>query len=170
MESKINLEELLLHQLDRTYEMKGRLEAKAVGFLAAVALIMGVLVDYAVKLNEIDVCPIFKWTCFSMDAMLFSLSLMLLIMTALTLKPVRTQYFEFNDLKKLCNDAINSNDDSSIANKEILDANETMVLENDTSIHKLEKNNKRVSIGVIVLAIGFVFESILFFVLLGVSI
>lgn len=166
MESRINLEDLLLHQLDRTFEMKGRLESKAVGFLTAIALIIGTLVNFLLHMLDLDICPIFKWLCFWVYVVLFTFSVILFLISAFTLKPKKTQWLEFNELF----DLFKQSDAESKTNldEKIIYAVKTIVNQNDTTILRLEKYNKVVAFGLIVLGIFFVFACILFFISIGV--
>lgn len=169
MEGKERFKELLLEQLTNTFEMKGRLEAKAIGFLAFIALIMGVLIDFIGYFNEFELCPELKLIGIIFCGITFVLAMILLFMAAFTLHPKEISYFDFGLLKEFYDSEEFSTSNVEEIDASILESNNKMALDNYNMIKELEKQNSLVSKGVMILLLLFSFSSVLFFITLGVA-
>lgn len=164
-ENKISLEELILKQLDWSLEMKSRLEAKAVGYLAFITLILTILSDFLKDVYPSNICSLFKWTCIGFFIATFIVGLILLVLCAKMLLPKNIEYFSCKKLMDLHYETKNS--DNSDNDDYILSENEKFIEKNEKTIARLDSYNKSIAFGLIYMIIGFIISSILFFVFIG---
>ena len=162
MDSKINLEEFILHQLDWSLERKSRLETKAVGYITAVALIIGVLGNFIGDIKSFDICPLFKWFCFGGYILLFLICGKILYLCSRMLLPREIGYF---DSEKL----IDKYWKQESTDKGIITACQNFIRTNEKAVISLKDDNKKIAKDLKILVIGFICASITFFTALGVA-
>ena len=167
MDSKINLEELILTQLDRSLEMKNRLETKAIGYITAIALILTILENFIEAVYELKLHLLLKWGFLSFYILVFLLGLVLLFLCTKMLLPKKISYFDANKLLDFYNKLSEKKEINS--DEVILSENKKYIAINTTTIEILDSYNKKVSHGLLFLVFGMFVSSISFFILLGVA-
>ncbi len=150
------LQNLLLQDLDRSLDMRNRLEAKAIGYMAGIALILNLLYGFIkdVKNSEAYCCcsTICLITCITS----FIIGTILLLLFSIMLFPKPTSFFFAEDFGEFTN---SEELDRTLLLKESCDFIKT----NNKTISILNKFNLIISVGLIILGILFLFDCMLYF-------
>ena len=160
MENKINLEELMLRQYNEALASKDRLESKIAAYLAANALILGVLVTFisilygCKEINEIH-------SFLLLNMVSFTIGLLNLLISIFILLPRRQWSFSSEKLLRIY--FSDNNFDS-----ELLMQNEKIIFKNKRVINLIRTGSHIVSFGLMLQILVFTIVSLEFFkILLG---
>ena len=163
MENTVNIFDLVVQELNRTESLKSSIEAKAIGFMTPVTLILGILVTFLAEVyKRKDVCQMAWNMLFLVSAILFVLCVVLLVLFAKVLMPSEMNYFNAEGLIRLHSKDISEADKMAQILKDVT----TAVEENKKKIRKLNRHNHIISCGVFILIFGFVIANALFFLCL----
>ena len=163
MENNINILDLLIQELNRTESLKSSIEAKAIGYMTPVTLILGILATFLTEVwDKKDICQVAWNGLFWGSIALFVLGVVLFVLFARVLMPSEMKYFDAAELIRLYT---KKSPDIEKTAKIINDA-ANAVYTNSEKMEKLSKFNKRISIGLFVLIGGFIIASILFFIII----
>ncbi len=159
--NKININDLIIKEVDRSIDMRGRIESKAVGSMSAVALILNIVLNFIIESRKLTICINFKVAYMLFYIATFLIGVTLLLFFVLMLFPQKTGYFDADLLFKLRENKEKENND---ADSKIISECEQSIAVNDDTMNRMLKFNRRISYGLVALAICFVVDTILFFV------
>ncbi|MBR1404248.1 MAG: hypothetical protein IJ558_08705 [Treponema sp.] len=151
-EGGINLEEFMLRQLDLSLEMKSRLETKATGYLAVVALILGLVFQIITSDVSSTECLLFFF-CKATVAV----GTIIVIICAVMLFPRRIGYFSSKWLSDIYADK--NSQKKSAREKRILTENQRHIDTNGDSIRIQGILNIVVSIFMFIMLVLFVIDN-----------
>lgn len=160
-QGKINLEEMIVKEVDRSIEMKGKIESKAASYMVGVTLMLGILLEYIAAMKTQTLCPQFEILCKLCFVASFAIGAVLLLLFAYTLLPRPSKYFDADWLIKLQADGTKTSADND---KKIIEKCKNFVSVNDSTMYKLARYSIYISRGLLVLTSLFIFDSILFFI------
>lgn len=159
-EGKINLEQLIFAEFDRSLSLKERLESKVGGYMTVVTLILTILVQFAAGFYESHVCEIFKIVSLGFCVGFFFLGIILLFMCIQMLFPKKIRHFDVNELLKLKRKTPKKID------KELLDDVKRFYGQNIAVVDAKAKINGHIATGLVILVGGFVVTAILYFAMI----
>lgn len=160
MENSINILDLIVQELNRTQSLKSSIEAKAVGFMTPVTVILGILATFLTNLSGAS-CQSIKNIFICVCVAVFIIGIFLLVLFVKVLFPSEMKYFDAENLIKVYTSKLSEIEKTA---KIINDATNA-VDANKKKMATLSKCNKIISIGLFVIIFGFVAASALFFIM-----
>lgn len=169
MRNEINILEWVLKSSENLINERRSVEAKATGYLAFVALILAMVIDFFSKVfdKSIEICSLFKSLSFIVFSLTIICGVILMIVCAVILIPKKLCLFKPEKLSVFYEEI----QAKEISDKEILESifeeNKKTIEVNNKILDKMDNLNLLASIFLRVLMFLFVIDIFIFLVFMG---
>lgn len=170
MRNEINILEWVLKSSENLINERRSVEAKATGYLAFVALILAMVIDFFSKLfdKSIDICSLFKSLSFISFSLTIICGVILMIICAVILIPKELCLFKPEKLSAFYEEIQAGKFPDEEISKSIFKENKKTIETNRKILDKVDNLNLLASIFLRVLMFLFVIDVFIFLVFMGV--
>lgn len=170
MKDEINILEWILNSSENLINERRSVEAKATGYLAFVALVLAIIIDFFSKLfdKSIDICSLFKSLSFISFSLTIICGVILMIICAVILIPKELCLFKPEKLSAFYEEIQAGKFPDEEISKSIFKENKKTIETNRKILDKVDNLNLLASIFLRVLMFLFVIDVFIFLVFMGV--